>query len=150
MSAIFFKFVLLFLAFSCNGAMLNYAQTNSNRRKSPDSFATCFNQSNLLTNRKGETIWLSSEKMTARATETAKPIFPKGCRCRGLITVFVLVDTEGKVACALTKSGNPLLRVASVQAAKKWQFEPYVKNGKAVAYAGVLSFDFDASGESSF
>lgn len=142
--------LLLFFVINCDGAMFVYAQTNLNQDKLSDRFATCFNQPDLLTTRKGKTFWFSSEEMKERATETVKPVFPPGCRCKGIITVFVLVDTDGKVSCAITKSGNPLLRVASMRAAKKWKFEPHLKDGKAISYAGLLTFSFDSSDEASF
>jgi hypothetical protein len=57
----------------------------------------------------------------------------------------VVVDAEGKVECAVTLYGHPLVKVASMRAAKQWTFKPFIKNGKPIAYAGFIEFRFKNS-----
>jgi len=39
-------------------------------------------------------------------------------------------------------SGDPLLRDAALEAAKRWRFKPFLKGGQPVAAIAKLSFDF--------
>jgi TonB family protein len=43
-------------------------------------------------------------------------------------------------------SGDPVLARAAVDAAKKWKFKPFIKNGKPAAVTTRIPFDFAFSG----
>lgn len=109
-------------------------------------FRGCDKYSELFPKRKSKITWLSSAQMQAIIKKAVEPEFPKSCRCRGTIVVYVLVDAQGKVVCSRTLSGHPLLQAASLQAVRQWEFEPLVDNGQAVPFAGSIAFKFDASG----
>lgn len=109
-------------------------------------FRGCDKYSELLLKRKSKITWLSSAQMQSITKKAVGPEFPKACRCRGTIVVYVLVDAQGKVVCSRTLAGHPLLQAASLQAVRQWEFEPHIDNGQAVPFAGSLSFKFDASG----
>jgi TonB family protein len=61
----------------------------------------------------------------------------------GTVVVEVVVDADGNVKSARAVSGHPLLRDASVTAARQWKFTPTQLQGKAVEVVGTLTFDFN-------
>jgi protein TonB len=64
-----------------------------------------------------------------------------------VVDVNVSVDATGNVvkAEAATKGGNPLLRDAAVQAARRWKFQPAQFDGHAVPANIVVQFKFAGS-----
>jgi hypothetical protein len=85
--------------------------------------------------------------LNKRAIYLPEPVFPAGCRCKGIIKVTVLIDVQsGKVVEAKTKAGNPLLRVAAVKAALLARFTPVTYTGKASLVKGILIYNFNADG----
>lgn len=75
------------------------------------------------------------------------PPFPPMCRCQGTVIVAVIVNRHGDVTCGHVINGHPLLMAASIQAANKWTFKPFVKRGAKVSFVGLLAFTFHSSGE---
>lgn len=88
-----------------------------------------------------------------RASYLAKPIFPKDCRCEGVITVRILMDvSNGKVVAANAFSGNPLLRASAITAAKSARF-PFAiidGDGKPVYVKAALVYKFKSDGTIEF
>ncbi|MDQ6787005.1 MAG: energy transducer TonB [Acidobacteriota bacterium] len=88
-----------------------------------------------------------------RASYLAKPIFPKGCRCKGVITVRILMDVaNGKVVAANAFSGHPLLRASAIAAAKLTRF-PFAiidGDGKPVYVKATLVYKFYPNGTIKF
>lgn len=52
------------------------------------------------------------------------------------------VSTTGDVEKVEVISGDPILARSAVDAAKKWKFKPFIKNGKPVKASTNLPFDF--------
>lgn len=68
----------------------------------------------------------STEKPYPKITRLARPPYPaaaRAVRVFGEVVVEIKIDKEGKITEAKAVSGHPLLRVASVQAAKSSLFE---------------------------
>ena len=82
-----------------------------------------------------------------KAMYLPKPIYPKSCRCLGTIKVQIVVDVNGKVISAQTDSGNPLLRVSAVEAARKTKFSPTFINGPPVFVVAFLEYRFYSNGK---
>lgn len=94
---------------------------------------------------KGVPSTISGGVLNGKATSLPKPDFPpaaKAVRASGSVMVQVLVDETGSVVNATAVSGHPLLRQASVEAAKNAKFSPTMLSGKAVKVSGVLTFNF--------
>ncbi|MCI0487399.1 MAG: TonB family protein [Blastocatellia bacterium] len=75
----------------------------------------------------------------------AQPLYPplaKAARITGTVTVEVTVDEEGDIFSARIISGHPLLKEASLNAARAWKFTPTLFDGKPVAVIGHLTFTF--------
>jgi TonB family protein len=60
---------------------------------------------------------------------------------------MVSVNESGKVEAAEVISGDPALCDASVKAAKKWTFKPFIKDGVPRRVKAPLTFDFAFSGK---
>ena len=54
--------------------------------------------------------------------EPTYPQMGRDLRLSGEVVVRVLINRSGKVVAACVLSGHPLLRVASIDAARKWKF----------------------------
>lgn len=104
----------------------------------------------LLRDEQKKVVVLDPEAMKERATRRVAPKYPRTCRCEGAITVDVVVNEKGHVVCVDVRAGNPLLRGVSIVAAKQWQFEPMLVDGKPVSFKGRLGFHFSTGGEVTF
>jgi TonB family protein len=63
-------------------------------------------------------------------------------RLQGEVAVKVVVSETGDVESAEVVSGDPILAESALDAAKKWKFKPFIRNGKAVKASTKLPFDF--------
>lgn len=81
-----------------------------------------------------------------RAKYLAKPIYPKGCRCEGVVKVRIVVDTDGNVISAEADSGNPQLRASAVEAARKTKFSPSRIDGPPIFVVAFLEYKFYSNG----
>jgi TonB family protein len=61
---------------------------------------------------------------------------------QGEVIVKVLVSETGDVESAEVVSGDPVLAKSAVDAAKKWKFKPFIKNGRPVKIWANIPFDF--------
>ena len=65
-----------------------------------------------------------------------KPEYPREAfeaRIQGTVLVEALIDESGHIAKARVVQSVPGLDEAALDAARKWRFEPAMKNGKPVA-----------------
>jgi len=85
---------------------------------------------------------LKPTEIISRAVKKVAPTFPKGCRCKGRITAFLVVNTEGKVESVTTSKGHPLLRVAVTNALREWDFLPVERKGERSCFSGYIRFSF--------
>lgn len=77
--------------------------------------------------------------------KTVKAVYPLGAekdRLQGQVVVKFTVSETGDVEKVEAVSGNPVLATAALDAAKKWKFKPFIRNGKAVKAATNIRFDF--------
>jgi TonB family protein len=90
---------------------------------------------------------ISGGILNSKATSLPRPAYPPAARAigaDGLVTVQVLIDEEGNVISAKAVSGHPLLRAASVQAAREAKFAPTMLSGQPVKVSGVITYNFVA------
>lgn len=79
------------------------------------------------------------------ATELPRPAYSaiaKAAGARGVVTVQVLIDEDGKVISARALSGHPLLQRESVQAAYRARFTPTLLSRQPVKVSGVITYNF--------
>jgi TonB family protein len=82
-----------------------------------------------------------------RRVEPAYPPLAKAARIEGAVVVEVMVDEEGGVIRASAVSGHPLLKDASVAAARGWKFSPTKLEGRnsvkvPVKVIGTITFNY--------
>jgi TonB family protein len=78
-----------------------------------------------------------------RAVRRPEPAYPAKAIKQGIegtIVIHAVTNTEGKVASARVLTGPPLLRDASMQAAKRWQYTPWKVDGTAKPVISNLVF----------
>ena len=93
---------------------------------------------------------ISGGVLNGKATSLPKPAYPPAAaavRAEGSVSVQVTVDENGYVISAAAVSGHPLLRAASVEAARGALFSPTSLDGKAVKITGVITYVFVAPKE---
>jgi hypothetical protein len=61
------------------------------------------------------------------------------------VAVRVVIGKDGMVRCAEAEGGNNDLWARSVEAAKQWQFKPYMLNGEPVSIESTIEFAFNKS-----
>ena len=79
------------------------------------------------------------------AIKTVKTVYPPAAlteKVQGQVMVKMVVSETGDVESAELVSGNAVLGKAAVEAAMKWKFRPYIRNGKPVKANVTLPFDF--------
>lgn len=83
--------------------------------------------------------------LNGKAISLPKPKFPPAARAvgaSGAVSVQVLIDENGDVVSANAVSGHPLLRAASVEAARGAKFSPTQLSGQPVKVTGVITYNF--------
>jgi TonB family protein len=66
---------------------------------------------------------------------------------QGQVWVKFLISETGDIENVEAISGDPILAKAAIEAAKKWKFKPFIKNGQPVKVSTKLPFDFAFSGK---
>ncbi len=88
---------------------------------------------------------VSNGVINGKAISLPQPEYPsaaKAVNANGSVSVQVLIDEQGNPISATAVSGNPLLRAAAVQAARKAKFTPTQLSGKPVKITGVIVYNF--------
>lgn len=76
--------------------------------------------------------------------QPAYPPIARAAHVTGMVTVQVIIGTEGNVIAAAAIEGHPLLQPASVAAARQARFTPTLYEGKPVKVVGVIRYNFVA------
>ncbi|MBC7798200.1 MAG: energy transducer TonB [Pyrinomonadaceae bacterium] len=83
--------------------------------------------------------------MVELATRKVNPNYPpvaKAARIGGIVKVEIVVDEVGKVTDVKTTNGPEMLKRAAVDAVKRWQFRPTLRDGQPVRVTGFVNFNF--------
>lgn len=79
------------------------------------------------------------------ATQKSNPVYPamaKNMRLTGVVKVELMIDESGQVAQVQNTSGPAMLQRAAMDAARKWKFKPFTRDGQATKATGFVSFNF--------
>lgn len=90
---------------------------------------------------------ISGGVLNGKAINLPKPAYPpiaKSAHASGTVVVQVTIDENGNVISANAVSGHPLLRAASVAAARGARFSPTKLSGQPVKVTGVITYNFVA------
>jgi len=88
---------------------------------------------------------ISGGVLNGKARALPLPAYPaaaRAVRAGGPVGVKVLIDENGDVIEAIAVSGNPLLRAASVAAARGAKFSPTRLEGRPVKVAGIITYNY--------
>ena len=93
--------------------------------------------SELLLDGRGTPVQLNSKETQKRIIhcETAKSAHEG----KSIIKVRILIDPDGRVACATALTGHPILKIVAIDTVQKWRFKPMKKAGKNIAVYGLVS-----------
>ena len=65
-------------------------------------------------------------------------------KVQGLVTVEILIGTDGKVTDArVLQTASPLLNQPAIEAARRWEFTPTIVNGEPKPIVLMLQLDFN-------
>lgn len=86
--------------------------------------------------------------VNSKAISLPKPAYPaaaRAVRAGGAVNVRVKIDEQGNVIEAEAVSGHPLLRAASVAAAREAKFNPTTLDGNPVTVTGIIIYNYTPS-----
>jgi protein TonB len=75
-----------------------------------------------------------------------KPIYPRTALANGLfgrVVVEITIDEQGRVVNARALSGNAILRISALAAARLARFEPTLLSGQPVTVTRLIDYDFN-------
>jgi len=79
-----------------------------------------------------------------------KPAYPVEAAREGIqgrVWLKLLVGKSGEVKHVDVISGDPVLAKAAIKAAKRWTFEPFIRNGEPLEVSTEIPFDFAFKGK---
>jgi protein TonB len=81
------------------------------------------------------------EKIIKKITPEYPPD-ARDARIEGVVKIAVMIGVDGHVQGVQLVSGHPLLAPAALQAAKKWVFHPFERDGKPVRALAHIQIPF--------
>lgn len=88
-----------------------------------------------------------SKNLVKRVEPTVPPL-AKTMGLGGTVSAEIVIDTQGKVRSVKLISGHPMLAPAFIDAVRKWEYEPFLVDGKAVAVSTIVEWNVVAPGHS--
>ena len=89
---------------------------------------------------------LDSAKLEVIKSEGAiYPVQARFQQLQGQVMVKMFITEQGDVERVELVSGDPVLAESALNAARKWKFKPYIKNGAATKVSVKVPFDFHFS-----
>ena len=74
-----------------------------------------------------------------------QPIYPKDAKkahIQGTVVMLTHISMEGTIENLYVQSGNPVLVPAAIEAVSRWQYRPYLLNGKPVELETQITVNF--------
>jgi TonB family protein len=66
----------------------------------------------------------------------------RNMRLTGIVKVELVIDENGQVSQVQNTSGPAMLQRAAMDAARKWKFKPFMRDGQATKATGFVNFNF--------
>jgi len=85
------------------------------------------------------------DSVKVEAIKVEKAIYPVEAQQKGIqgqVWLLLYVSETGDVDKVDVISGDPALVPAAVEAAKKWKYKPFIRNGKPIRVKTKIPFDF--------
>lgn len=90
----------------------------------------------------------ASRNLTKQIQPTIPPL-AKAAGVGGTVVADVTIDESGKVRSVTLISGHPMLAPAFVETVKKWEYKPFLKDGKAASVITRVEWTVESSKYSS-
>lgn len=90
-------------------------------------------------------IHVSEQDLRSSAMRKVDPEYPavaRQIRLTGDVELEIFIDPSGAVEKVNVLSGNTLLSGSSVQAVRRWRFNPFRAEGKPTRAVGSITFNF--------
>lgn len=114
--------------------------------KSTDKNWSCLKRKDLLRDKQGRPVWLTSEELMDRVIER-EPIERPGPlgknNLRGIVNIRILINKHGKVICAQGVSGHPMAIGPAIHSLRKWTFKAFRVSGERKSVVGVVNLPYD-------
>src|SRR5450432_1516200 len=91
------------------------------------------------------TLQLTEVELRRSAIQSVDPEYPavaRQIRLTGEVELEIAVDVAGAVEKATLLKGNSLLAGTSLQAIRKWRFNPFRASGQPARATGIIKFNF--------
>jgi len=75
---------------------------------------------------------VASRNLTRKVEPTVPPL-AKAAGVGGNVVADIIINSAGKVSSVTLISGHPMLAPAFIDAVKKWEYKPFLKDGQAVS-----------------
>ncbi len=88
----------------------------------------------------GKAVWHSPEQINDLVLKKVAPEKPSvaGFNYDGVVSLKIMVNTEGDVICMWNAAGHPVMIPGAVKAVHEWKFKPLSRNGKLVEYVPTV------------
>jgi hypothetical protein len=107
---------------------------------------SCLNRKDLLRDKDGSPVWLTSEELMDRVLEK-QPVERPGPlgknNLQGVVRLRILINNRGKVICAQGVDGHPIAIGPAIHSVRRWTFKALRVNGKRKSVAGVLELPYE-------
>lgn len=114
--------------------------------KSTDKNWSCLKRKDLLRDKQGRPVWLTSEELMDRVIER-EPIERPGPlgknSLRGVVSIRILINKHGKVICAQGVDGHPMAIGAAIHSLRRWTFKAFMLSGERKSVVGVVNLPYD-------
>ena len=92
-----------------------------------------------------EPLVVSLEMHPAYPIKKVAPVYPplaRQARIQGTVIVRVVISVSGDIASVQLISGHAMLAPAAMEAVKKWKYQPYMFDGRAVEVETKIQVNF--------
>lgn len=113
---------------------------------STDKNWSCLKRKDLLRDKQGRPVWLTSEELLDHVIERG-PIERPGPlgknTLRGVVSIRVLINKHGKIICAQGVDGHPMAIGAAIHSLRRWTFKAFTLSGERKSVVGILNLPYD-------
>jgi hypothetical protein len=114
--------------------------------KSTDTNWSCLKRKDLLRDKQGRPVWLTSEELMDRviereAIERPGPLGKNNLR--GVVSIRIVINKHGKVICAQGVDGHGMAIGAAIHSLRRWTFKAFMLTGKRKSVVGVVNLPYD-------
>lgn len=115
-------------------------------KQSTDKNWSCLKRKDLLRDKEGRPVWLTSEELMDRVIDR-EPVERPGPlgrnNLRGVVSIRILINKYGKVICAQGVAGHPMAIGPAIHSVRRWTFKAFRVSGERKSVVGVVNLSYD-------